>query len=573
MRPFCLTLLFFCSLIAITLATSTAHAQESTPSTDNAEKKTQPAEVPIESLLAGEFALQEGQLAESARWYVDAAQTSSDTALAERAARLAAASGDTALFTLANSRWRELVTDSPDRDVLNLAFFLEQDNLPAATNATAGMLDEKGIRRGLAIDMLSSPQLIGRSAARKVLAALLDSNRVPSNDVDTGLALAGVAEKLADPLLMRRYIDFVIRNFPLDLRARLLDAQQKLDAGDRSQARTIVNQVLAEPGLTLEQRRAAATILGELKDYLAAAANMAIGKQTAETFAMRARWLDNADDAGALRAVYDELGRAAESRKDIAMAALAGMLAERLELWGDAENWFRIVLSINKDDVTILRLADMLDRQGRGGEGVEILRKIQKDDDADGELRRDAFIAEAAIHQRAHDDAATMNAFNRGLAILEDDPALLYARAMQHEANDRLAQTFADLDAVLDNDPDNAQALNAYGYTLIVHTTRYDEALRKIQRAHKLEPTSPAILDSLGWVLFKLGRHQEALPHLQAAWAGVQDPEIAAHLGEALWTLGKREQARRIWLEASKKFPDNETLKDTMQRLDKSASS
>jgi tetratricopeptide (TPR) repeat protein len=110
--------------------------------------------------------------------------------------------------------------------------------------------------------------------------------------------------------------------------------------------------------------------------------------------------------------------------------------------------------------------------------------------------------------------------------------------------------------------------LNALGYTLTDMTDRHDEAYPLIHRALELEPDDPAILDSMGWVLFKLGRAEEALPYIERSWAQQRDAEIAAHLGEVLWSLERIDEARDIWLEAIVEFPGSEILLDTMGRLD-----
>jgi tetratricopeptide (TPR) repeat protein len=143
---------------------------------------------------------------------------------------------------------------------------------------------------------------------------------------------------------------------------------------------------------------------------------------------------------------------------------------------------------------------------------------------------------------------------------MPDEPSLLYSRALMWERRDDIARAEADLRTILVTDPENVAALNALGYTLADRTTRYEEALELIDRARIAEPDNAAIIDSYGWVLYRLGRHEEALVELRRAYTMQKDAEIAAHVAEVLWVLGRRDEARRYFDEARKLDPDNRSL-------------
>lgn len=154
--------------------------------------------------------------------------------------------------------------------------------------------------------------------------------------------------------------------------------------------------------------------------------------------------------------------------------------------------------------------------------------------------------------------------------LLEHDPdsvEIRYSRAMLLEANNQLSEMEADLRHILDLQPENTLALNALGYTLTNRTDRHQEALQLISKAHQLAPDDAAILDSMGWVYYRLGRNKEALTYLKKAYAAYPDGEIAAHLGEVLWVMGKQKEARKIFSEALKHEPNHETLNETLRRL------
>src|SRR5690606_23930387 len=120
---------------------------------------------------------------------------------------------------------------------------------------------------------------------------------------------------------------------------------------------------------------------------------------------------------------------------------------------------------------------------------------------------------------------------------------------------------------VLVTDPENVAALNALGYTLADRTDRYREALELIDRARTAEPDNAAIIDSYGWVLYRLGRNQEALVELRRAWGLMKDPEVAAHLGDVLWRMGRRAEAQRYFEEARALDPDNRALRRARERI------
>lgn len=156
---------------------------------------------------------------------------------------------------------------------------------------------------------------------------------------------------------------------------------------------------------------------------------------------------------------------------------------------------------------------------------------------------------------------------NQALKHYQDDPSLLYTRAMVAEKRNDLPQLEEDLRLIIKRDPENAMALNALGYTLADRTERFEEARQLIEQAHQLEPNDAAITDSLGWVYYRLGDLVSAERLLREAFDAYPDAEVAAHLGEVLWQLGRHKEARHIWNQALDSQPDNAVLLETMQRL------
>lgn len=173
--------------------------------------------------------------------------------------------------------------------------------------------------------------------------------------------------------------------------------------------------------------------------------------------------------------------------------------------------------------------------------------------------------AELFIQDKQFDQA--MNVYNKVLKTEPKNEDLLYARSILAIQQKNLDLAEQDLKCILVLDENNDRALNTLGYTLLVHTQRIEEAKDLINKAYDLNPESPAILDSLGWLYFKLGDLEEAKSLLEEAFAKSQDNEIAAHLGEVLWQRGNKDAAKEVWEKGLEFNPQAEAIKKTMERL------
>lgn len=186
------------------------------------------------------------------------------------------------------------------------------------------------------------------------------------------------------------------------------------------------------------------------------------------------------------------------------------------------------------------------------------------------ELQVPLYQLEAELLNETGQTQAAWTLLDQALQGQPDNPQLLLSRAMAAERLNRLDDFEADMREVLRYEPDDPSALNALGYTLADRTNRLDEAEGYVRRAYALKPDDPAIIDSLGWIKFKRGDSSGALDDLRRAYALYPDDEIAAHLGEVLWSTGKHDEARRIWAEALRQHPKSEHIPQTRQRLDPS---
>jgi len=211
-----------------------------------------------------------------------------------------------------------------------------------------------------------------------------------------------------------------------------------------------------------------------------------------------------------------------------------------------------------------LRQADILMSNGGAAEASKRLAEARE---AQPDYAIQLYLIEAETLANNNQADRAWQVLTQALKQYPDDLNLLYTRSMLAEKRNDLGQMEKDLRAILKREPDNAMALNALGYTLSDRTTRYAEAKELIERAHTLNPEDPAVLDSLGWVNYRLGNLDEAERYLRLALERFPDHEVAAHLGEVLWAKGQQREARKIWGKALEDQPDSPILRSTVRRL------
>ena len=246
------------------------------------------------------------------------------------------------------------------------------------------------------------------------------------------------------------------------------------------------------------------------------------------------------------------------------VAFYSGWLAEKR---GQVDRAIRYYAAVGQGTNYVearIRRAILVARQGDLAEARRLLTDLRQR--LPGQARRLLLIETELLADADRSDEA-LALFNEGLRSFPNDIDLLYARAMLEERLGQIDAFEADMRAILAIDPNNINALNALGYTLADRTDRYEEAYRYIKRAYEQSPDNNAILDSMGWVLYKLGRVEEAVPFLERSLELRMDNEVAAHLGEVLWVRGQHERARAVWKRGLEAFPDDTVLRRTMERL------
>ncbi|KXB29104.1 hypothetical protein AT959_20045 [Dechloromonas denitrificans] len=209
------------------------------------------------------------------------------------------------------------------------------------------------------------------------------------------------------------------------------------------------------------------------------------------------------------------------------------------------------------------RAAQILQRQGR----IEEARALLHDSSGNSAEKTQLLLAEAQLLREAGRNDEALTLLESALARQPDSPELLYEAALLAERVGKPELLESHLKHLIKLKPDHAHALNALGYSLAERNIRLDEAESLIAKALRLAPEDPFIMDSMGWVQYRQGKLSEALKTLEAAYAIKADPEIAAHLGEVLWQLDRKDGARRLLQEAAKQHPDNDVLSGTIKKL------
>lgn len=249
-----------------------------------------------------------------------------------------------------------------------------------------------------------------------------------------------------------------------------------------------------------------------------------------------------------------------------------GQVAEEQKHNAEALGWYEKVTQGDQFLPAQIRRANVVAKQGDVASGRKMIAdaraRLEETNSATNQARVQLILAEAQLLRDANQTNEAFDFVGKALDRLPNHPDLLYDYAMLAERLDRVDVLEASLRTVMQVKPDNAHAYNALGYTLADRNQRLPEAKQLIEKALAIDPDNAMIVDSMGWVLYRMGDLEGALKYLQRAYQlSRRDPEIAAHLGEVLWTLGRRDEAEAVWSEALAKTPSNETVLKTVQRL------
>jgi tetratricopeptide (TPR) repeat protein len=519
-------------------------------------------------LLSAQFALQDGDLAASAQGFVEASDLSSDPALGEEATHLALALKNWPLARRALTRWQQLAPADPGVIQARAWIALGEGHGDAAYTdlcALAAVGDDQAWRL-IAQALLNTDD---KMIAAHLLERLATPDHLGTKE-SNWVAVSQLVFKLGDKDVSRHLADTAVTRFHGD-DSYAWSARLALDRGDKTAARAIFAEALRRNPKSAHLRGGYAALLADSGDNAGAALALSNGPQNDVTYGARAAYAARADDKPALQALYRELN-ADKSARQGKRLYLLGQVAEMIEKREEALAWYR---TISDDDEhwfdAQMREVVLLDKLGRSDQAIDFVHQLQEQASEDSEQLGGAYLLEADLLRSSRPREA-IAVYTRALGVLPDDPRLLYARALLFVDEGDLAAGERDLRRVIELKPDDAEAMNALGYTLADRGDRSDavrqgEALELIQRALKLKPDEPAIIDSMGWVRYRMGDLDASVESLRRAYAKQPDADIAAHLGEVLWVKGERDEARRVWEQGRKKDAKNKALLEAIKRL------
>lgn len=241
-----------------------------------------------------------------------------------------------------------------------------------------------------------------------------------------------------------------------------------------------------------------------------------------------------------------------------------GRIADREEDAETAiEHYYQVTSGIHFEPA-LERASYLLTQDDKTEEALEHLAKLREEKPEQAEM---LWLLQYRLLTTINDTELAASTLDQAIDAHPDNENFLYARAMLFDQQGELDKMETDLRAIIEKNPKNAVALNALGYTLADKTDRTEEAFNLITLALSIKPENPAILDSMGWVLYRLDKKEEALVFLVKAYQVYPDPEVAAHFGEVLFMLEKTEQAKKVWLKALLSHPEHKVLTRTLERL------
>ena len=529
-------------------------------------------------VLASEIAAQRGVFGSAGTTMVGLARDTGDARLARRGLEFFLAGGNLQGALEAARMWSRLSPTDIEASSTELA-------LAAANGQTEGLAEALRVRIDASQDKVGALSqalaVLGRLPDRRLALQILDQalsekvKRLP----EARMALADVAQAAGNTPRALSEARMALLASPASEEA----AQRVLEYGmavDPARAVADARAFLARYPQSRKLHLSLASQLAEGGDIPGALNELRImARQAPEDFdlmLLQAQLLYKAGQPAEARRLLEQYVEVQTQRGSAnARATDAGAAADEAyvllaRIAEDQKQYDQAVDYLGRIDDPALRYQSRLRQAGLRAEQGQVdaaLKLIDQAGPQDEEERLTGVMARAQILRQAdrlNDAVAELEKANRDVP---DVVELKYELGMLYERQGKLKEFERELREVIALDPDHAHAYNALGYTLADNNTRLSEAHDLISRGLSLAPNDPFILDSMGWVKFRLGDNKAAIDYLRRAFGIRPEPDIAAHLGEVLWNSGQRDEAQKLFQQASQQFPDSKPLQETVRRL------
>lgn len=517
-------------------------------------------------VLASEIAAQRGAAAASAPTVLALAQRTRDPRLARRAAEFALTANRLDEAIRALKLWQELEPASDNAQYQLIAALLRAGRLSEATPGVQAQLAARPHEAAQVFMHLAG--LLSRQPDKAGAYAMMKTLLAPFPSVAEGhFALMITAQEAGDDAMAQAEMATLATlapawDYPVGWQV------ERLRQTSPEAALALLERELARrPQAGLELRLSYPRLLVMVKRYDAARdafvqLSNKYPHQPEVAYAIGVLSYELKDYEEAERSLRDAL--ALGYREPDFVRFTLGQMAEERKLPQEAVNWYEAITSGPQLPQAQSRLAVL---EAEDGKLDAALARLERLADMQNTPRPARVLAQAQLARNAEQPDRALAILSAALAKDGNVAEWRYERALLLDDRERVAEAERDLRAYLKLKPKSAQGLNALGYILANRTSRVREARELVSRALKLDPDNPMILDSMGWVEYRSGKLEAALRYLQRAHHLMPDPEIAAHLGEVLWKMGREAEARELWARSLEANPDSDIIRRTQQRF------
>ncbi len=518
-----------------------------------------------ESLIAAaEAALQQGRLPEAARAYREAAQRSDDEQVAEQATRMAFDNHQLREAARAAERWLEINPTSENAHRYAGIAALKLHRLDEAERQFANLLETVYISPGAGFLALA-PVIGGEGVPTDVMELFRRLSARHPNVAEGYYALGSAALRADSYASAQAAAAAAVAKAPYWRPAQMLLARTLIANGKEAEGLAMARDLVTAPGSDIGTHLEYAMLLaatGHDEEARAVLTPYASGDTVipAAVRALGAMNLDAGDLDAASRLFEDLLSTGAQSYEAL---YYMGVIAERRS---DTERALRYYSRVSAGDYVLAaqqRVARIKADQSGVEAGLAHLDELAR---GQPQLAPDVVASKAALLSLKGDDKRAGQVLDEGLARFPDVLDLRMSRIFFYERTGKEDAAIRDLRALLAERPGDSTVQNALGYTLADHDRDLVEARQLITAALAQAPDNVATLDSMGWLLYREKRFPEALQFLERARKSDADPEIDLHLGEVQWAMGDADAARKTWAAGLERAPENEKLRQRLER-------